>query len=75
MIRAFEVLLKYVNHFQPTPLNITIIIYNLQIWDLRAGKMMTELTNHGGPVYDVEFHPHVFLLASGELKTKSISNR
>ena len=37
--------------------------------------MMTELTNHGGPVYDVEFHPHVFLLASGELKTKSISNR
>ncbi len=28
---------------------------------------MTELNNHGGPVYDVEFHPHEFLLASGGL--------
>lgn len=26
---------------------------------------MTEFSNHGGPVYDVEFHPHEFLLASG----------
>ena len=27
---------------------------------------MTEFNNHGGPVHDVEFHPHEFLLASGE---------
>ena len=26
--------------------------------------MMTEFLDHGGPVYDVEFHPHEFLLAS-----------
>ena len=38
--------------------------FSLQIWDLRAGKMMTEFLDHGGPVYDVEFHPHEFLLAS-----------
>ena len=25
---------------------------------------MTEFLDHGGPVYDVEFHPHEFLLAS-----------
>ena len=36
----------------------------VKIWDLRAGKMMTEFHDHGGPVYDVEFHPHEFLLAS-----------
>ena len=29
---------------------------------------MTEFNNHGGPVHDVEFHPHEFLLASGEKK-------
>ncbi len=39
-----------------------------QIWDLRAGKLMTEFNNHGGPVHDVEFHPHEFLLASGKKK-------
>lgn len=35
-----------------------------QLWDLRAGKMMTEFAQHTGPVSDVEFHPHEFLLAS-----------
>ena len=25
---------------------------------------MTEFSNHCGPVHDVEFHPHEFLLAS-----------
>ena len=25
---------------------------------------MTEFADHGGPVHDVEFHPHEFLLAS-----------
>ena len=25
---------------------------------------MTEFAEHGGPVHDVEFHPHEFLLAS-----------
>ena len=35
------------------------------MWDLRAGKMLTELVQHTGPVVDVEFHPHEFLVASG----------
>jgi katanin p80 WD40 repeat-containing subunit B1 len=26
--------------------------------------MMTEFHDHSGPVYEVEFHPHEFLLAS-----------
>jgi katanin p80 WD40 repeat-containing subunit B1 len=39
--------------------------FSFKIWDLRAGKLMTEFSSHGGPVYDVEFHPHEFLLASG----------
>ena len=26
--------------------------------------MMSEFSDHGGPVHDVEFHPHEFLLAS-----------
>ena len=26
--------------------------------------MMSEFSEHGGPVHDVEFHPHEFLLAS-----------
>ena len=26
--------------------------------------MMAEFGEHGGPVHDVEFHPHEFLLAS-----------
>ena len=25
---------------------------------------MSEFSDHGGPVHDVEFHPHEFLLAS-----------
>ena len=36
----------------------------MQIWDLRAGKLMTEFDDHSGPVNDGEFHPHEFLLAS-----------
>ena len=36
----------------------------VKIWDLRAGKMMCEFNEHTGPIYDVEFHPHEFLLAS-----------
>ena len=27
--------------------------------------MLTELVQHTGPVVDVEFHPHEFLVASG----------
>ncbi len=29
--------------------------------------MLTEFSDHRGPVTDVEFHPHEFLLASGSL--------
>jgi katanin p80 WD40 repeat-containing subunit B1 len=37
----------------------------LQIWDLRAGRLLSELREHTAPVTEVEFHPHEFLLASG----------
>ena len=38
----------------------------MRLWDLRAGKLLTELGSAGGgPIYDVEFHPHEFLLAGG----------
>jgi hypothetical protein len=53
------------NIFRHLVLKFDLIFF--QIWDLRAGKMMTEFNNHGGPVHDVEFHPHEFLLASGNI--------
>ena len=36
----------------------------MKLWDLRAGKQLTELVGHTAPVTDVEFHPHEFLLAT-----------
>ncbi len=39
----------------------------MQVWDIRVGKVLTEFSDHRGPVTDVEFHPHEFLLASGSL--------
>ena len=35
------------------------------MWDLRAGRLLSELRQHTAPVTEVEFHPHEFLLASG----------
>lgn len=35
------------------------------MWDLRAGRLLTELREHTAPVTEVVFHPHEFLLASG----------
>ncbi|KAJ8303196.1 hypothetical protein KUTeg_019592 [Tegillarca granosa] len=37
----------------------------VKIWDLTAGKLMTDLNGHTGPVNIVEFHPNELLLASG----------
>jgi len=37
----------------------------IQLWDLSAGKMLTEFKNHTGPITAVEFHPNEFLLATG----------
>lgn len=39
--------------------------YPTQLWDLTAGKMMSEFPGHAGPVNVVEFHPNEYLLASG----------
>ncbi|UYV81194.1 KATNB1 [Cordylochernes scorpioides] len=36
-----------------------------QLWDLAAGKMLTEFRGHTGPITDIEFHPNEFLLATG----------
>ena len=38
----------------------------------RAGKLLTELSIGTGPVTDVEFHPHEFLLAGG-CKDRTVS--
>ena len=39
---------------------------------LRAGKLLTELSVGTGPVTDVEFHPHEFLVAAG-CKDRTVS--
>ncbi|KAL1434207.1 hypothetical protein MTO96_011849 [Rhipicephalus appendiculatus] len=38
---------------------------SVKLWDLPAGKMLSEFRDHCGPVNDVDFHPNEFLLASG----------
>lgn len=37
----------------------------IQLWDLSAGKLLTEFEGHSASVSAVEFHPNEFLLASG----------
>ena len=37
----------------------------LKLWDLTAGKLLTDFRAHAGAVTSVEFHPNEFLLASG----------
>jgi hypothetical protein len=36
-----------------------------QIWDLKAGRLLTDLKGHTGAVNTLEFHPNEFLLATG----------
>lgn len=43
------------------------VFLTFQIWDIRVGRVLSEFSDHTGPVTDVEFHPHEFLLASGSL--------
>uniref|UniRef100_A0A452G8A0 Katanin p80 WD40 repeat-containing subunit B1 n=1 Tax=Capra hircus TaxID=9925 RepID=A0A452G8A0_CAPHI len=47
----------------PSPLGGSWI--RVRLWDLTAGKMMSEFPGHTGPVNVVEFHPNEYLLASG----------
>ena len=37
----------------------------MEVWDIRAGRLLSELREHTAPVNEVVFHPHEFLLASG----------
>ncbi len=37
----------------------------VKLWDLKAGRLLTDLKGHQGPVNSLEFHPNEFLLASG----------
>uniref|UniRef100_A0A8C9TB75 Katanin p80 WD40 repeat-containing subunit B1 n=1 Tax=Scleropages formosus TaxID=113540 RepID=A0A8C9TB75_SCLFO len=37
----------------------------IKLWDLTAGKMITEFTAHTGAVNIIQFHPNEYLLASG----------
>ena len=41
------------------------MIASKKIWDLRAGRLLSELREHTAAVTEVVFHPHEFLLASG----------
>lgn len=45
--------------------NQNFCLLKLQLWDIRAGKVLKEFAEHSGAVTSVEFHPHEFLLASG----------
>ncbi|XP_010421149.1 PREDICTED: katanin p80 WD40 repeat-containing subunit B1 homolog isoform X4 [Camelina sativa] len=36
-----------------------------QVWDLTAGKLLTEFKSHEGQIQSLDFHPHEFLLATG----------
>ena len=38
-------------------MNFVIPPPSRQLWDLRAGKMMTQFHGHVGPVTDLQFHP------------------
>ncbi|XP_044290111.1 katanin p80 WD40 repeat-containing subunit B1 isoform X2 [Varanus komodoensis] len=40
-------------------------VFRYKMWDLTAGKIMSEFTGHTAPVNVVEFHPNEYLLASG----------
>lgn len=39
--------------------------HTVTLWDLTAGKVMSEFPGHTGPVILVEFRPSEYLLASG----------
>ncbi|KAK3562073.1 hypothetical protein QTP86_027177, partial [Hemibagrus guttatus] len=40
-------------------------VFRYKLWDLTAGKMITEFTAHTSAVSVVQFHPNEYLLASG----------
>jgi len=40
-------------------------LFSLQLWDLTAGKLMHDFKYHEGQVQCLDFHPHEFLLATG----------
>ncbi|KAG2244553.1 hypothetical protein Bca52824_093599 [Brassica carinata] len=37
----------------------------VKVWDLTAGKLLTEFKCHEGQIQSLDFHPHEFLLATG----------
>ena len=39
--------------------------FSPQLWDLSAGRLLTEFKGHKGSVTSIRFHPKEFLLASG----------
>ena len=44
---------------------VCVCVCVFQLWDLTAGKMITEFTSHTAAVNIVQFHPNEYLLASG----------
>lgn len=43
---------------------VILFLVLLKLWDIRAGRLLKEFTDHEGPATAVEFHPNEFLLAS-----------
>ncbi|KAF3485869.1 hypothetical protein F2Q69_00056502 [Brassica cretica] len=39
--------------------------FKTTVWDLTAGKLLTEFKCHEGQIQSLDFHPHEFLLATG----------
>lgn len=54
----------YWNSLTLSPFKSLSVLSFFQLWDLVAGKLVFEFTEHIGPV-NVEFHPNEYLLASG----------
>ena len=46
-------------------MNSMMILSFVQLWDLTAGKLLTDLRLHTAGVNVVEFHPNELLLSSG----------
>ena len=42
-----------------------LVVSVSQLWDVTAGKTITEFTAHTAAVNIIQFHPNEYLLASG----------
>lgn len=53
--------------YQVSPPPHVLALWLAQIWDLTAGKMITDINQHTHPITGLEFHPNEFLLGSSSM--------